>query len=173
MKKLITFILVIAILAFAVNYSIPLIRRQITGYAYVDNDVEMWMPDLFKTVFGTETVDKVYYDYIFSPDTVGSYAYAVVSMKMYIGDESYIANGHGKLHTIVLPSGDIFWYGPLDGEIIIDGKAERVTIGFEKLKSSGEVGISLNISKNNSGISFGDNVIKGEVYDYLVNPREN
>jgi hypothetical protein len=173
MKKLITFILFIAVVALAVNYSMPLIRKDLTGYSYADYDIEVHNPDIFKKLFGAETVDKVYYDYAFRPSIDGSPAYAIVTVKIFIGDEIYTSYGFGTLSKDVLPSGDILYYGPLDGTITIGEESYVICFSFTKVESSKDVSLSLCFYREDCWFDFGDNVFKGEVLDHWSTPKTN
>ena len=175
MKKLITVILVVAILVLAVNHAMPIInnrvmpiiRYRLTGFAYVDEDVTVNPQDHFEEIFNQKSVDKIYYNYLLIPSEDGENAQVSIELEMYAGDAVFTAHGTDRINQYELPSGDILYEGPVDGEITVGDKTLDIIFGFISVESSDDVFISFTYSPKLCSIFFGDYVIQGEVKDYL------
>lgn len=136
-----------------------------SGLAYTD-----WTTTAsgFERFFGTEEADRVSYGYELTPTSDDNRADVSVVIKVYVGGVCYNATAAGKVHAYTLPSGDTLWEGPIDGEIVIGESREKIIVGFTRIESSGESLLSLNVSDRNCVISFGEDIIKGEVKDFLM-----
>ena len=175
MKKLITVILVVAILVLAVNHAMPiinnrvmpLIRYQLTGFAYVDEDVDILNPEKFEDLFGQKSADKICYNYLLTPYyDDDKTAHVTIDLEMYAGDAVFTAHGSGNIKQNKLPSGNILYEGPVDGGITVGDITFDITFYFVSVENSYDVGISFTYSPKGCGASFGDLVFEGEVQDF-------
>ncbi len=167
MKKLVCFILV-SVLLLAVTFSAVLyVQHSESGYSHTDWTVSVILKDDFKEKFGTDRVRRVSYDYDIEVSENRETAEVTLNMEVFIGDSSYIASAEGEIDAHRLPSGDVLWEGPIDGEILLGDKTVELTVGFAKVESSGDVSVSVAFSGMACGFTFGDYIMKGEVLEFF------
>ena len=169
MKKLVCFVLA-AVLLLAVTFSAALyIQHSESGYSHTDWTVSILMKENFKEKFGTDRVRRVSYDYDIKVSENRETAEVTLNMEVFIGNSSYIASAEGEIKAHSLPSGDVLWEGPIDGEILLGDKTVELTVGFAQVESSGDVSISVTFSGIACGFTFGDYIMKGEVLEFFKN----
>jgi len=92
-----------------------------------------------------------------------------LQMEIKVGNNAYLSSAVGNVRSHVLPSGDVLWHGPISGSITIDDEEFKITAGFSKLESTGEVMIIITIQSGYEMIafSFGNDIIHGEVLEFF------
>lgn len=169
MKKTISIILVTVLLLAVALGAVLYIQHLQSGFKHTDRTVDVILADDFKEKFGVEKVRRVSYDYDLTVLEDGETASVTLNMEVFIGDSSYVASAEGEVSAHSMPSGDVLWEGPIDGEMSIGDKTEKLTVSFAKVESSGDVSISVTFSGTACGFTFGDYIMKGEVLEYFEN----
>ena len=169
MKKIVLSVLVIAILVAAIIVIMPFIKGFLGEYEYTDSTVSVILAEDFKEKLGADSITKVSYDYEMQIAEDGESAVVTIRMEVCVGDSSYTASAEGDLTAYHLPSGDILWEGPIDGEMAIGDKTEKLTVGFAKVESSGDVSVSVTFFGSACGFCFGEDIMKGEVLEFYKN----
>ena len=166
MKKLIGIVLTLCILSALV---VPVYATG-NDYPYIDTNPSIITPDSFEEMFSDEEIDRVSYDYEMIIPEEREKALIALQMEIKVGNNAYLSSAVGNVRSHVLPSGDVLWHGPIRGSITIGGEEFKVTAGFSKLESSGEVMISITMQSGSEIIafSFGNNIIRGEVLEFFA-----
>ena len=128
-------------------------------------------PNSFYDTFGTDEIRTIEYDYemLVLEDEISAIVSAYI--KINVGNKTYTSFVYGDIYAYTLPSEDVFWEGALDGSMDIDNSRYNVIVAFAKLESSEEVMMGITIDNGNApfvAISFGNNLINGEVKDFLL-----
>lgn len=71
----------------------------------------------------------------------------------------------GEIPVLELPSGDKYMYGPLEGEMNLDGRTYKTTVGFQKMSGNSDISATLTIKCDDSEaiFEFGDLHVKYEI----------
>ena len=136
-------------------------------YKNTDSDVHVLLPAEFEKMFGVNSISFVSYNYEVKANEDGESASVFVECEIKIGEDIYTATAEGEVDKIVLPSGAILWEGPIDGEMVSGDRTEKLTVGILHVDGSDEIEISATFSGTAHGFVFGEDVIKGEVLDYI------
>ena len=170
MRKIIIIVLTaVLLLAMSVG-AVLLIQHLQSGFTHTDRTVDVIHVDGFNEKFGVEKVRRVSYDYDIKVSENGETAKVTLNMEVFIGNSSYVASAEGEVKAHSLPSGDLLWEGPIDGEMSVGDKTEKLIVAFAKVESSGDVSISVTFSDEQTyGFIFGDYIMKGEVLEYFEN----
>lgn len=174
-KKQITAVFLLMCILFT-----PALASSASAHAYdhVYTDVTVITPDSLEDVFGETEVERAAYTYEMV-ELSNSRAVVALEMELKIGHDYYTTIVSGTVDAYILPSGDTLYEGPISRIMEIEGDKYKLNLGFVKVKSTGETMISIALQKDLALIafSFGDNVIKGEVQDFLMknamNPMNN
>lgn len=144
------------------------------AYDHVYNDVTVITPDSLEDVFGETEVERAAYTYEMV-ELSNSRAVVALEMELKIGHDYYTTIVSGTVNAYALPSGDTLYEGPIDGSMTIGEEEYRVTVGFTKVESTDDVMISTTIQGETTMIviSFGDDVIQGEVLDLFSKKARN
>ena len=143
------------------------------AYDHVYTDVTVITPDSLDDVFGETEVERAAYTYEMV-ELNNSRAIVALEMELKIGHDYYTTVVSGTVNAYTLPSGDTLYEGPIDGSMTVGEDEYRVTVGFTKVESTDDVMISATIQGDSTMvvISFGDNVIQGEVLDLFIERTE-
>lgn len=145
-----------------------------SDYPYVDENPSVMMEDSLKKCFSVEKIDKVEYNYRLAPSSNGTEALVILKLRFTIDGEPYETEAMGNVYGYTLPkSGTTLWEGCISGEITIKDIPSKISIGFMQKESTGEVQFSVTLYDQSNGfsvISFGPNIMNGEVLD-LINLR--
>lgn len=144
------------------------------NYDHVYTDVNILTPDSFEELFSDIEVDRAAYSYDMI-DINSSQAVVAMDIELKVGHDYYTTLVSGTVNAHTLPSGGKLYEGPLDGNMEIENNQYIVTIGFTKVDTTDNIMISATIQGGTTiiTISFGDNVMQGEVLDWFVQKTEN
>lgn len=143
-------------------------------YDHVYNDITIITPDSFEDVFGVTEVDRAAYSYQMV-ELNNSKAVVALEMELKVGHDYYTTIVSGTVNAYTLPSEDTLYEGPIDGNMTVGEDEYSVTVGFTKVKSTDDLMISITIQGDSTMvvISFGENVIQGEVLDLFIEKNES
>ncbi len=170
MKKSISFILLVCLLIICV---LP-VNAETHPYSF--DEAIVVTEDSFSQLFNTDHIDQVTYDYQFDTLQENDFqAHVILEISLKIYNVIYSIVTKGTVDSYQLNNGDILWEGPLDGEILINGKPYSVIAGFNLLDSTQESMISLTLQNDSTlvAISFGTNIITGSVLDFFMSQSNN
>ncbi len=165
MKKILSITLLICVIITPI-----LTSYAIDSYDYTEYEVIVITPNLFESLFLTDRVDRVRYDYKLIAPSESESANVVLNVELLINGISYYVNFNGDVNACLLSDNDILYQGSIDGIVKINGVDYKVIAGITHLKSTDEKRVSLSIQNVDGGVvavSFGDNVIKGKVLDFF------
>ena len=143
--------------------------------SYTERNPSIITPDSFYDKFGTDTIDRINYDYQIVMTSENSKSIVVFYFEIIVDDKEYYSAATGNIIAHQLPSGDILWEGALDGSMIVNDEY-TVSIYFVQLSSTGQTMISATLDNGVSPyivFSFGDNIMTGEVSEFYSNMVSN
>ena len=143
-------------------------------YDYVYTNASVLTPDSFEDVFGGAELDRAAYTYEII-DFDNDIAFVAMELELKIGHDYYNARVSGAVNVYILPSGDKLYKGPINGNMMIEEDIYQITVGFVKLGSTDDASLSITLQRNSDMIivSFLDNIIQGEVLDFLMGNATN
>lgn len=154
----------------------PVLTSSASAHAYdhVYTDVTVITPDSLEDVFGEAEVDRAAYTYEMV-ELNNSRAVVALEMELKIGHDYYTAVVSGTIDVHSLPSGDILYEGPIDGNMMVGENEHRVTISFIKTNTSKSAFISVTIQNDSNTVilMIGEVITQGEIFDFFVNRSEN
>ena len=138
-------------------------------YDHVYTDVNILTPDSFEELFSDIEVDRAAYSYDMI-DINSSQAVVAMDIELKVGHDYYNTVVSGTVKAYTLPSGCKLYEGPLDGRVSIGEQEYKMIAGFSKIESddSGFVSITIQDESNIVALSFGENIIQGEVAEFLL-----
>ena len=154
----------------------PVLTSSASAHAYdhVYTDITIVTPDSFEDVFGVTEVERAAYTYQMV-ELNNSKAVVALEMELKIGHDYYTTVVSGDIPAYTLPSEDILYEGPISGTMTVGEDEYRVTAGFAKLESTGDVLVSVTLQSNSIivAFSFGENLIEGEVLNFFMEKTGN
>lgn len=153
-------------------------------YSTVDSSVIVLTPESIPALFDTENIteqgiESVSYSYTFTPCSADSTSADVtLSFSINSGSMSIPCFVSGVVTAYPLESGNVFWEGPLRGNVVIQGTNVLLLSSFSKMSTSDEVQITLTMQPQDNSLpftllAFGNDIMTDEVAQELGTDSSN